>query len=159
MSQVKESSSVGAESAESPSRPRRSKGKSHEGAAGRIDLTGEYAVPIGSGENALYIGIDLGTSRTSVSAGNGSRHTVLSCVGYCRDVIGHKRLGKQILVGQEAIDNRLALDVVHPLRNGVMLNAAPDRNHLRKSECCRLQPGSFPGRGRPPLNPAACRWK
>ncbi len=80
----------------------------------------EPTAPIGRGENALYVGIDLGTSRTSVSASNGERHTVLSCVGYCKDMIGRKRLGKQILVGQAALDNRLALDFVTLLKNGVI---------------------------------------
>lgn len=85
---------------------------------GKLDDDGYE--PIGHGENALYLGIDLGTSRTSISASNGSRHTILSCVGYCRDVIGQKRLGKQILVGQEALENRLALDLIRPLKNGVI---------------------------------------
>ncbi|MCH8880763.1 MAG: hypothetical protein IID34_12895, partial [Planctomycetes bacterium] len=34
----------------------------------------EPALPVGQGEDALYVGIDLGTSRTSVSASNGQRH-------------------------------------------------------------------------------------
>ena len=76
--------------------------------------------PIGCGENALYVGIDLGTSRTSISASNGVRHTLRSCVGYCRDVIGHRRFGAQVLVGDHALENRLALDLVHPLKNGVI---------------------------------------
>ena len=35
----------------------------------------------------LYIGMDLGTSRTSVSASNGVRETVYSVVGYPKDVV------------------------------------------------------------------------
>jgi len=86
----------------------------------RLDLPGERPPPIGRGENALYVGIDLGTSRTSVSVSNGARHTVLSYVGVCKDAIGHKRLGKGVLVGQAALDNRLALDLVRPLKGGVI---------------------------------------
>ena len=33
-------------------------------------------------EGVLYIGVDLGPSRTSVSASNGVRESVLSYVGY-----------------------------------------------------------------------------
>ena len=86
----------------------------------RMDLPGERLPPIGRGENALYVGIDLGTSRTSISTSHGARHMVLSYVGVCKDVIGHKRLGKGVLVGQAALDNRLALDLVRPLRGGVI---------------------------------------
>ena len=86
----------------------------------RMDLPGERLPPIGGGENALYVGIDLGTSRTSISTSHGARHMVLSYVGVCKDVIGHKRLGKGVLVGQAALDNRLALDLVRPLRGGVI---------------------------------------
>jgi len=85
-----------------------------------MDLSAERLPPIGRGENAVYIGIDLGTSRTSMSTSRGARHMVLSYVGVCKDVIGHKRLGKGILVGQEALDNRLALDLVRPLKGGVI---------------------------------------
>jgi rod shape-determining protein MreB len=35
----------------------------------------------------LYLGIDLGTSRTSVSASNGVRETIASYVGYPKDVV------------------------------------------------------------------------
>ena len=85
-----------------------------------VESPDELSPPIGYGENALYVGIDLGTSRTSVSASNGARSTLLSQVGYCRDIVARRRLGKRILIGQEALDNRLALDLVRPLKNGVI---------------------------------------
>lgn len=120
MSQVKGSSSVGRGADKSSNHLRRVEVKPHKAEEGKIESTGEEFAPIGRGESALYVGIDLGTSRTSISASNGSRHTVLSRVGYCKDVIGQKRLGKQLLVGQDALDNRLALDIVQPLKNGVI---------------------------------------
>jgi len=93
---------------------------------------GDLTAPIGRGENALHVGIDLGTSRTSASASNGARHTVLSWLGYCKDVIGQKRLGKSVLIGKEALDNRLALDMVQPLKSGVI-----DASHPRAMEAVR----------------------
>ncbi|MCK5940448.1 MAG: hypothetical protein KAI24_00655, partial [Planctomycetes bacterium] len=45
----------------------------------------------------LYIGMDLGTSRTSVSASNGVRETVFSMVGYPKDVVAMKLLKKEKL--------------------------------------------------------------
>lgn len=80
----------------------------------------EPALPVGQGEDALYVGIDLGTSRTSVSASNGQRHTVLSWVGYPKDIIARKRVGTKTVIGQEALDNRLALDMIKPLETGAI---------------------------------------
>jgi rod shape-determining protein MreB len=42
-------------------------------------------------------------------------------VGYPRDVIARKRVGKDYLLGDEALSNRLALDLVWPLADGVIL--------------------------------------
>src|SRR5512138_2458058 len=71
-------------------------------------------------EGVLYIGIDLGTSRTSVSASNGVRETVLSYVGYPKDVVSMKLLKKEKLFGQEAKDKRLSLRFYRPLEHGVI---------------------------------------
>lgn len=71
-------------------------------------------------DGILYVGIDLGTSRTSISASNGVRETVHSVVGYPRDVVSRKFLQKDVLFGEEAIRNRLALNVFRPLQHGVI---------------------------------------
>lgn len=68
----------------------------------------------------LYVGMDLGTSRTSVSASNGARETVLSYVGYPRDVVSMKLLKKEKLFGEEARDKRLSLRFYRPLEHGVI---------------------------------------
>jgi rod shape-determining protein MreB len=68
----------------------------------------------------LYLGIDLGTSRTSVSASNGVRETVPSYVGYPKDVVSKKLLKKDVLFGDEAIKNRLSLNLFRPLEAGVI---------------------------------------
>jgi rod shape-determining protein MreB len=68
----------------------------------------------------LYIGMDLGTSRTSVSASNGVRETVFSVVGYPKDVVSMKLLKKDVLFGKEAIEKRLSLKVYKPLEKGVL---------------------------------------
>jgi rod shape-determining protein MreB len=74
-------------------------------------------------QGVLYLGIDLGTSRTSVSASNGLRETIPSYVGYPKDVVSLKLLKKEKLFGEEAIRNRLALNLFRPLAHGV-INAA-----------------------------------
>ncbi|GAB4156867.1 MAG: rod shape-determining protein [Planctomycetota bacterium] len=68
----------------------------------------------------LYIGMDLGTSRTSVSASNGVRESVYSIVGYPKDVVSRKLLKKDVLFGREAIEKRLSLKVYKPLEKGVL---------------------------------------
>jgi len=71
-------------------------------------------------EGILYVGIDLGTSRTSVAASNGVRATVPSVVGYPKDVVGQKLFGRAVLFGDEAIEKRMSLDFHRPLENGVL---------------------------------------
>ncbi len=68
----------------------------------------------------LYLGIDLGTSRTSVSSSNGVRETIESFVGYPKDPIARKLLKKDVLFGTEAREKRLSLNLYRPLEHGVL---------------------------------------
>ena len=68
----------------------------------------------------FYVGIDLGTSRTSVVTSTGKRATVRTCIGFPKDVISMKRLGREYLLGDEALENRLALNLIWPLAEGVI---------------------------------------
>jgi len=70
--------------------------------------------------NIYHIGVDLGTSQSSITTSTGRRHTIKTCIGYPKDVISHKRLGKDYLIGDDALDNRLAVDLVWPLAEGVI---------------------------------------
>ncbi len=69
---------------------------------------------------ALFVGIDLGTSRTSVSASNGVREVVPSYVGYPKDNISEELLGTGPLFGDMALKHRLSIDLVRPLAHGVI---------------------------------------
>lgn len=71
-------------------------------------------------DGILYIGIDLGTSRTSVAASNGVRETVWSYVGYPKDHVARKVLGKDKLFGAEAVRERLSLDLIRPFAEGMI---------------------------------------
>jgi rod shape-determining protein MreB len=71
-------------------------------------------------EGVLYLGIDLGTSRTSVASSNGQRVTVSSHVGYPKDVVSKKLLKKDVLFGDEAVEHRLACRFYRPLAAGVL---------------------------------------
>ena len=79
----------------------------------REDDTGET-------KNALLMGIDLGTSRSSVVSMDGVRRTVESYVGWPKDAVSRKHLGKDIVFGREALNNRLSLDLYRPLEKGVI---------------------------------------
>ncbi len=68
----------------------------------------------------LCVGIDLGTSRSSVSVSNGERHMVDSYVGWPVDTVARKLVRKPVLVGREALDNRPMLDLRRPLEHGVI---------------------------------------
>jgi rod shape-determining protein MreB len=68
----------------------------------------------------LCVGIDLGTSRSSVSASNGERHVVDSYVGWPVDMVARKVVQKPLLVGRDALDNRSMLDLRRPLERGVI---------------------------------------
>ena len=54
-----------------------------------------------SERQALHVGIDLGTSRSSISASNGQRHVVESYVGWPLDMVARKVLKKSVLIGRE----------------------------------------------------------
>jgi rod shape-determining protein MreB len=68
----------------------------------------------------LCVGIDLGTSRSSISASNGERHVIDSYVGWPVDMVARKLVKKPVLIGREALDNRSMLDLRRPLEHGIM---------------------------------------
>jgi rod shape-determining protein MreB len=73
-----------------------------------------------SKNEVLQVGIDLGTSRSSISASNGARHVVDSYVGWPVDMVARKVVKKAVLFGKEALDNRPMLDLHRPLERGLI---------------------------------------
>ncbi|MEQ9104084.1 MAG: MamK family actin-like protein [Rhodothermales bacterium] len=71
-------------------------------------------------KDTLYIGIDLGTSRSAIVASNGKRDWEQSYVGWPKDFVARKMLGKSILFGEEAVEHRLSLNLSRPLEQGVI---------------------------------------
>lgn len=71
-------------------------------------------------DDVLHIGIDLGTSRSAVSASNGKRQWIESYVGWPKDFVSRKLLGESILFGEDALKNRMSLNLVRPLEFGVI---------------------------------------
>jgi len=81
----------------------------------------------------LHLGIDLGTSRSSVSASNGEHHVVESYVGWPVDMVARKIVKKPIVFGREALDNRPMLDLHRPLERGLIKEgSAKDEEAVRE---------------------------
>jgi rod shape-determining protein MreB len=71
-------------------------------------------------DNVFFVGIDLGTSRSKISSSNGVREWIESYVGWPRDYIAEKVVGKSVLFGAEALQHRLSLDLCRPLERGII---------------------------------------
>lgn len=69
--------------------------------------------------DTVYLGIDLGTSRTSITTSTGVRETVWSYVGYPKDHVARKKFGgRDVIFGREAVENRMSLNLIRPLAGG-----------------------------------------
>ena len=75
----------------------------------------------GKEDGKLYIGMDLGTSRTAIAASNGVREFLATAIGYPKDAVAEKLLqGRKAVYGDEAIAKRTALRFYQPLAHGVI---------------------------------------
>ena len=83
-----------------------------------------------AGDNDLYIGIDLGTFRSVLTSSAGHEEEVLTVVGTPKDPIARNMLGKDVLFGEEALKNRLALNLFRPLEHGVIKDTAEDKKFI-----------------------------
>ena len=71
-------------------------------------------------EEILFVGIDLGTSRSAVSTSRGIRKWVESYIGWPKDFVARKLFGERVLFGEEALAHRLSLFLCRPLEHGVI---------------------------------------
>jgi len=101
----------------------------------KID-TGPLKAPEGKnleeGRGVLYIGIDLGTSRTSIASSNGIRESMSSVVGYPKDVVSKKFLNREAIFGEDAIEHRLSLNFYRPMEKGVIKGSDGNGNYSEK---------------------------
>jgi rod shape-determining protein MreB len=68
----------------------------------------------------LFVGIDFGTMNTAIVASNGMRTVQQTVVGWPRDYVARKKLGKEVLFGEEVQLHRLALNIVRPFHKGAL---------------------------------------
>jgi len=80
--------------------------------------------------DTLYIGIDLGTFRSVLTSSIGHEEQVLTVAGTPKDPIARNFLNKDVLFGEEALKNRLALNLYRPLEHGVIKDTREDRQFI-----------------------------
>jgi len=85
--------------------------------------------------DVTFLGIDLGTSRTSIATSTGVRETIWSYVGYPKDHVAKKKFGgRDIIYGKEALENRMALNLFRPLAGGsIKHKGANDTPEVKKA--------------------------
>lgn len=84
----------------------------------------------------FHLGIDLGTSHSSVSASNDEQHVVESYIGWPVDMVARKLVQKPVLFGREALDNRPMLDLHRPLERG-LIKEGSEKDELAVRELIR----------------------
>jgi len=85
---------------------------------------------IGLADDTLYIGVDLGTFRSVVVSNKGHEEQVLTVIGTPKDSIAKNFLRRDVLFGEEALKNRLALNLYRPLEHGVIKDTPEDKKFI-----------------------------
>ncbi|MBF0370438.1 MAG: rod shape-determining protein [Magnetococcales bacterium] len=68
----------------------------------------------------LFVGIDLGTSRTTIMSSRGAKGLVRTVVGYPKDIIGVMLTNSTLTFGDDALERQSYLDIHYPLENGLL---------------------------------------
>ena len=71
-------------------------------------------------DDVMYIGIDLGTFRSVMVSSDSHEEEELTVIGTPKDAIAKNFLKRDVLFGEEALKNRLALNLFRPLEKGVI---------------------------------------
>jgi rod shape-determining protein MreB len=75
---------------------------------------------------AVFIGMDLGTYKTSVASSTGGRDVIPTAVGRPRDAVARTMLGREVVFGNDLVQHRLALDIVRPFERGQLKYTSPN---------------------------------
>src|SRR5262245_60069199 len=75
---------------------------------------------------AIFIGMDLGTYKTSVASSAGVRDVIPTAVGWPRDPVARTMLGRDVVFGKDLVEHRLAVHIVRPFEKGVLKYSSPD---------------------------------
>jgi rod shape-determining protein MreB len=69
---------------------------------------------------AIFIGMDLGTYKTSVASSAGIRDVIPTAVGWPKDPVARTMLGRDVVFGKDLVEHRLAVQIVRPFERGVL---------------------------------------
>jgi rod shape-determining protein MreB len=90
-------------------------------------------------KNIVYVGMDLGTFKTSVASSTGLRDELHSAVGWPKDHFARTLLGRDVVFGKDLIEHRLALDIVRPFEKGMLKYNNVKESGLRPQEVKKHQ--------------------
>lgn len=76
-------------------------------------------------QKTVFIGMDLGTFKTSVASSTGVRDVIPTAVGWPRDDVARMMLGRDLVFGKDLVEHRLALTVVRPFEKGILKYTSP----------------------------------
>lgn len=85
----------------------------------------------------LIVGIDLGTSQSSIVTSTGRMLNISSVVGFPKDFIALKLLNKSVVFGDECLRNRMSVEMIYPLKNGVIAAHSTNVDHIKKENAAR----------------------
>ena len=67
-----------------------------------------------------YVGLDLGTFKTAITSSDGKRLVVPSVVGWPKNRVARSLLGRDLIFGEEALQNQSNLNLIRPFRRGAL---------------------------------------
>ena len=77
-------------------------------------------------QEALFVGMDFGSYKTSVVASKGKRDTMYTAVGWPKDHVARALLQRDVIFGPDIVRHRLALNVVRPFAKEVIARFDPE---------------------------------
>lgn len=69
---------------------------------------------------ATYVGLDLGTFKTAITSSDGKRLVIPSVVGWPKTRADRSLLGRDLIFGEEALQDQSNLNVIRPFRRGAL---------------------------------------
>ena len=80
----------------------------------------------------FFAGIDLGSMNSAAVGSTAERACLPTTMGWAKDELARMLVGDSILLGDELEQNRMALEVVRPLRGGAIKFSSPTDNQAGK---------------------------
>lgn len=93
-------------------------------------------------KDITYIGMDLGSFKTSVTCSNGRREVFPTAIGRPKDHVAMAKLGREVVFGKELRRRRVILDIIRPFEHGGLkyneVGEADEAQIARRNEAAGL---------------------